>query len=281
MSGRAWWLLPLALVVVAVAARQSGTTATSSGDLTARIRGVVPQRDGPLRRCDVRKPGTVVLLVLGQSNAGNHGGRAKNGPSAANPTVTVFNGSGCASLQDPLPGATGQGQSIWSHLEPAFAQRGRARDVVLAVVAVEGTSMEEWTADASPLKAHLQNRLAAFKQAGLVPDLVLWQQGEADARAGTQAAAYVSRFEALRAQLRDSGVRAPIVMAQSTMCNNGGSADVRQAIAQLSARHADLRVGPDTDTLRGPMRDDGCHFSEAGLQAAARLWAVAIEGALP
>ncbi|MBL8289242.1 MAG: hypothetical protein JNL85_14775 [Rubrivivax sp.] len=261
--------------------------------LGARLAGVAPFPERGAEPCPwtvprpagARKP--LVLLVLGQSNAGNHGGEAlPHRPPAtagtASAVVTAFDGKACHRLGDPLPGGTGRDRSIWTLLEGELARLGEPREVVLSLLAVEGTTVAEWTHPGSPLRSELGRWLAARDARHFPADFVLWQQGEADAREGTSAARYVQGLEALREQLRGAGVRAPILLARSTRCRSGaGGAVIRAAQDALIARHADVRAGADTDALAGPLRQDDCHFTAAGLQAAARAWGAVLAASLP
>ena len=134
--------------------------------------------------------------------------------------------------------------------------------------------MREWTDPRGPLPALLDTLARGLHAAGLAPTLVLWQQGEADARAGTPPASYQQGMRSVAGRLQAAGIAAPLVLAQSTLCRNEPSAPLRAAIVQLASTDSRFRLGPDTDTLAGaPYRNDGCHFAEAGLQAAAERWA--------
>lgn len=216
-----------------------------------------------------RRP--LVLLALGQSNAGNHGLAA---PGSEEP-IFVFTDQGkCYLTADPLPGATGKGASIWSRLPAALAQEGVDRPLLLAVLAVDASSMREWTDARGPLPALLDDMGRALGAAALPPALVLWQQGEADARAGTAAAAYQQGLLALAGRLRAAGISAPLVLARSTRCRGEPAEPLRAAMAQLAATDPHFILGPDTDDLMdAPYRSDGCHFGPAGLQVAAERWA--------
>ncbi|MBK9234544.1 MAG: hypothetical protein IPO19_00130 [Rhodoferax sp.] len=148
----------------------------------------------------------LVLLVLGQSNAANHGALREQKPVA----LPVVLEEGCALATDPLPGATGRGGSIWSALPQALEAAGvDRRNVVFSVLAVDATSIADWTSPDSPLRQRLVQRLAALKRIGLMPDLVLWQQGEADARLGTDPMAYAAALQQLRTLLDAGGSQAP------------------------------------------------------------------------
>jgi lysophospholipase L1-like esterase len=157
-------------------------------------------------------------------------------------------------------------------------QAAPGRPVVLALLAVDASSSEEWTATASPLRARLKVVAGQLLGAQFVPELVLWQQGEADARIGASTSSYKARLLDLKAHLQALGVAAPVVLAKSTVCRSKPSPPIRQAIDELVAAGAGFEMGPDTDGLvdrpdSNELRHDGCHFSALGQQRAAELWA--------
>lgn len=213
----------------------------------------------------------LVLLALGQSNAGNHGAYA---PSDE-PPIALVAGADCLLASDPLAGATGTGGSIWRHLPGALAGDLAGRKVLITVLAVDATSIGDWTRPGSRLAKRLVEQVKALKQLGLMPDFVLWQQGEADARNGTVAAEYQRGLASLAALLNQAGVQAPLVLARSTVCRSLPNEAIRAAIEQTVATTPDSFVlGPDTDQLQGDTyRRDGCHLSQAGLKQAAAQWA--------
>lgn len=218
------------------------------------------------------------LLILGQSNAANHGAPAEND---GRPTLDLWTPQGCVQATDPLPGGSGSGGSIWSHLPDALRALGRQHRLSLAVIAVDASSIADWSDAKGPLGRHLQQRLQALHAAGWQPDLVLWQQGEADTRKGTAQAEYQQSFERLRLSLREQGIAAPMLLARSTLCGGRRSEPVRAAITDLQRLHTDLLAGPDTDQLdAAATRFGACHFSQAGLAQAAGLWARTIDDAL-
>lgn len=211
-----------------------------------------------------------VILALGQSNAANSGEKV---PMAAAP-VPLFAEGKCFMAADPLPGGTGQGGSIWSRLPHQLSILRPQQSIVLSVLGVDGTSIQDWTGDNSPLRTRLEHHLSAMKAMGLTPQLILWQQGEADARIGTTEAAYGAGLDQLAAVFELNGIQAPIVVAQSTVCRSAPNAQIRAAISAKVAHSARFKQGPDTDTVIGQdLRHDGCHFSEAGLDKAAQHWA--------
>ncbi len=216
------------------------------------------------------------LLVLGQSNAANHGELIRDD---AEPVLPVQSGRDCVQSTDPLPGGTGLGASIWSRLPRELKAAGPTRPIVLSLLAVDATRIDDWSRASSPLTKALDRHLSELRQARWQPDLVLWQQGEADAQAGTSTGDYVTAFDMLLGNLRSAGVNTPVMVANSTYCSSHDpdlarrqQALIRAALLQLQALHADVLRGPDTDLLTGPYRSGPCHFSSAGLDAAARLW---------
>jgi hypothetical protein len=228
---------------------------------------------------ELRAQRPLVLLALGQSNAGNHGSLA---PTGLEP-VTVVAEDRCVLADDPLPGATGAGGSIWRRLPDALARQGVVgRPVVLGVLAVDATSIGDWTRDGSPLRRSLDEKLASMQRVGLMPSLVLWQQGEADAMAGSGTQAYAEGLAALASALSDAGSNAPVLLARSTTCRTPASVAIHAAIEAAPVDNPRLRLGPDTDLLQGSrMRADGCHFTADGLEAAAKMWAERIKAQLP
>ena len=271
-----------ALLVLAMAAALGSWAWRRGGvQLDHRLASIVPVGQRPVLDCRVVAAGTpLVLLVLGQSNAANHGGVLLEGGSAGEAEVTLLAEGHCLRARDPLPGGTGRGGSIWSRLERALQARGLRQPVVLSLLAVDASSIDEWTR--GPLKRRLSDQLAMLRQNGLPPAMVLWQQGEADARIGTSQEAYVHGLLALDAALKRAGLDIPLLLAKSTRCRSGPSAPIRAAIDAALESPSRFKPGPDTDDLSGSEhRSDGCHFTAQGLDAAADRWAESIVRALP
>jgi hypothetical protein len=209
-----------------------------------------------------------VLLVLGQSNAGNHG----TGRGASTRGV-VWHAGRCYAIADPLAGATGDGGSVWSRLADDLA----SPNLVLVVFAVDATRISDWTAGS--VGAHLDALIDDVRRHGIAVSAVLWGQGEADARASVTRDDYARELESLVRRLRERGIGAPILVARSTRCRNTGSAAVRDAVALVAANTPGVVAGPDLDALDEATRADGCHFNAAGLQRAALLWRDALRAA--
>lgn len=250
--------------------------------LTVRLNSIAPTPDlASPRTCQQPEAAApIVLLILGQSNAGNHGAEDEPLGVGVAPQVTVFSGGLCLRSGDPLPGGTGRHKSVWSRLPAHLKLQGYTGEVVIVLLAVEATTVNDWSRVSSPLHKRLQSLLLAMQTDHLRPSLVLWQQGEADALRNTKVDDYVTDFESLLQSIRAAGVTAPVLLARSTYCNGSDGRLVRQAVSRLLARLPDVQAGPDTDTLLGKNRTRGCHFSSAGVDAAAALWAGVIAAAV-
>ena len=119
---------------------------------------------------------------------------------------------------------------------------------------------------------------------GIVPDYILWHQGESDNIANTSVEDYVKRFESIRKAFRDRGITAPIYIAVASYhpaCisdDNGIDKNVRNAQKLLAKKYKDIYLGPDTDKFdRCVYRHDGVHFSSKGLEAHAKAWLKALK----
>ena len=123
---------------------------------------------------------------------------------------------------------------------------------------------------------------------GVVPDVILWHQGESDNIAGTSEQDYIDSFLSVRDVFRSRGVDAPIVVAVASYhpaCidadGNGLGPDVRAAQKELPRRYPDILPGPDTDRLdRCCYRHDGVHFSGKGLDIHAAMWLQSVKKAM-
>jgi len=221
----------------------------------------------------IGREGVVVVLVLGQSNAANHG-ETRAGPVPG--IYTTYDGR-CFIAADPLPGATGMGGSVWMRLAPLLQQKGLARAVLLVPMAVASTSIKQWN-DHPDLASGLVQTLRRLSDAGFRPSIVLWHQGEADSFAETSGKSYRHQVVEFLNKLRSMAVGAPIVVAQGTRCQKRSNDAVRTIQAKLPHLLPGVFIGPDLDKLfDGYHRYDGCHFSGPGLDAAAEAWFKAIE----
>ena len=245
------------------------------------LRGVDSSVVGGRMPVDPRMVGdAAVLLLIGQSNGGNHG----DVQHVANRRVfnfNVFDGL-CYPARDPLLGATGDGGSPWCILGDALVEAGFASSVLLVPLCVGGATVEQW-APGGGYHHRMTYCLRRLSEAGFWPSHVLWHQGEANALYGTEAAAYCRAFRALVGSLRQLEISAPVYVAiASYFAVPGGYAAQQQVVggAQRSLVDAEEGIfqGPDTDVIRE--RYDGCHIGGDGLIAHAQAWRVVLTGSV-
>ena len=164
---------------------------------------------------------------------------------------------------------------MWSRLAESIAERSPSGGIILSVLGVDASSVSDWTRD-GPLSDRLRDLLDALRRDQVRVSAVLWQQGEADARAGVSAEQYAAALGILIRRLRDGGIVAPVLLGRSTRCRNSGNNEVRKGVALAAAREVGVFLGPDTDALGDDYRSDGCHFNGAGLDSAADAWRKAL-----
>ena len=236
--------------------------------LQSRLSALQTTSAKALRDCaGFRAAQPVVLLVLGQSNAANHG----EPTPGRSPATWMMDTGICSISSDPLPGATGSGGTPWSLLPQRLAALGLAQPVLIQLLAVDASTVNDWVRSDSPLRGRLRQAVARNAESGLQPQFVLWQQGEADARAGTSPDQYRKGLLDLADQLHEQGLDAPILLALSTVCRSPPHAGLRTSLLALPQTDARFKVGPDTDQVQS--RRDGCHWDIAGRQQVAQAWA--------
>lgn len=226
------------------------------------------------------KHDTIVLLVLGQSNAANAGSEKYTSPCAQ--TQNFYNGN-LFPLSDPLLGSNGDGGSVWSRLGQQLIENNFAGHVIVAPAAVGGTRIEQWI-QGGDLHHLIVETVASLQSKNLKVTHVLWHQGESNHSAlntlitPTQnAQLYQQNFYVLVQQLRALGIDAPVFPAMTSRCGSTPS-DTALISAQHKLANNSLGIfnGPNTDILDNEYRSDNCHFNGLGLKTHAILWANAI-----
>lgn len=226
---------------------------------------------------DISSADTPVVLAMGQSSAGNHGLSDPLHPAP----IAMVSLQGCLWASEPLPGATGRGGSVWSRLPAELAFRKALPPVLMSVLAVESSSIAEWTRHDSPLRAWLQQHLDHMKLLGRLPNLILWDQGAADVRDGTSQEDYRAGLLALAATVQSQVGPVRILLAPTTRCRSEASTGLHKTVAQLVAADSRFAKGPLLDqAISADMRYDDCHLNVAGLGQAATLWADAVQSAM-
>jgi carbohydrate esterase-like sialic acid-specific acetylesterase len=229
------------------------------------------------RSCAHASGNTAIIVVHGQSNAGNWGSARYTAREAVD-NFDPLTGK-CFAAADPLLGADGIGGSFATRLGDILIQAGRYDRVIVVPLAIGSASLSVLNNERADW---ITNAISKLKEAGLTPTHFLFQQGETDARSTISAEEYVSLLHQLVNRFRVAGFDAPFYLSRSTKC---GMAEPKNTAAvragQLSAVDDALNVrqGPDTDTIGNDGRNpaDGCHMNEIGTLANAALWAAFIK----
>lgn len=227
---------------------------------------------------DIDRDKLVVILAVGQSIAANFG----SAPYTPGPGVYSFYNGRCFPGHDPLPGAEGDGGSIWSRLGDLMIQRGLAKRVLLVAVGAGGSSVSEWVPDAR-LYPRLLDATSSLKAIGLKPDVVIWFQGSRDKSMGpTRYQSYLREFiYALPFLGIRLGQPTRLMVATHTRCQSDAVPGLQAAQRSVIDPGAFIFAGPTMDVLENDAKYDGCHYNESGLRRAAAMWLAALEGILP
>ncbi|MDO5895131.1 sialate O-acetylesterase [Agrobacterium sp. Azo12] len=217
---------------------------------------------------------TAVIVVLGQSNAGNHCGGAHAASSNKVHNFNLQNG-GMYLASDPLLGATGPSGCFATFLGDKLIADGRYQRVILAPMSINATLASDWAA-AGVFSQNIRVMCRRLAASGLPPTMVLYHQGESDNAEGTSAATITAALRSMVDVFRSEGVTAPVFIAlASTWAGYSNNAAVRAGQAAAVNGGLGIYQGPDTDTI-GPAYRDSVHFLATGSQMHADLWASTI-----
>jgi len=208
------------------------------------------------------------VLVVGQSNAANHGSWRAHAPD---PHRSWYAGQAYA-LRDPLPGCSGIGGSPWARLALLDSQKSK-QNWLIACAAVGSSSMADWQPGGALFREASENlrQLNAF---GLRPDWIVLHQGETDAFVGTDQKTYGRQLRRLVAELHVLAPQALIVLCQTSIHGRHvlPNPAVRAAQADVWRELPYVWAGVDTDSFPPHLRaSDGVHFNDRGLQTFAAL----------
>lgn len=221
--------------------------------------------------CPAREARMAVLLLIGQSQTGNHAA-ARHVSAHGDRVAGRFAGT-CQIAASPLLGTTGTWGESWTPLANAMIAAGVADRVVLVPAGIGATSISQWRAGGR-LNAMMLETVKDAQAAYRITH-VLWHQGENDFAEGTTAEAYREMFLSLVASLRAAGVDAPVFASVSSRCADGWTPDNPIAAAQraLPGAAPGVHAGVDTDRLVGVEdRYDGCHFGSRAQETVAAAW---------
>jgi hypothetical protein len=215
---------------------------------------------------------TAVIVILGQSNAANHGG----GRYVAKHRVDNFNiyDGKCYHAEDPLLGASGDGGNFATRLGDKLIQDGAFDRVILAPIGMGGTTVEQW-ADQGMFNRRIPVLVRRLYDAGLSADFILWHQGEGNPGMGDRdGRQYRKNLLEVIETFRRYGVDAPFFVALATLCGgpHQNAQNIRAGQKGAVDPSAGIYQGPDTDIIGVEYRWDKCHFDDMGLSLAAALW---------
>jgi lysophospholipase L1-like esterase len=202
----------------------------------------------------------MTVLALGQSNIANHGPeRAKGGPGA----LMLTEKKGLVPMQDPLPGATGDGGSVWTRFAPLAIKRGLCDEIAVIAVAAENTTVADWMQGAKAA-SRLDAALDAADTCDAEITHIVWHQGERDTQINTPGGAYARYLTAVIGGLRMRGLDVPVIVCNASYLAGATSESVRLAQQAVVNPIAGVYAGPDTDAIGAEHRFDDCHFDAKG-----------------
>jgi hypothetical protein len=226
---------------------------------------VPPQRSRSASRPDPAKR-CLTLLCLGQSNAANFGDVRSSGGSG---TFAFCQGKYFA-CDDPMPGAGGDGGSVWSRVASRVLFETGIDCCIVCDLAQGSTSIADWAPDGTLFNRAVSSAIQLQKD-GFPISAVVWHQGETDAELQTTTSQYHERLKQMIQRFRDFGIDAPIFVCIASRGSNGRTFEPVR-LAQQSVVDAGQRIYPgcDTDALDEHARWDRLHFNLRGLDAFAR-----------
>lgn len=272
----------------------------SGGWYVCRIRAM--SNDRVLAAAEVPHVGVgEVFVVAGQSNSANHGEEKQQTRTGR---VAAFEGGRWQLANDPQPGASGNGGSFIPPFGDAISERFNV-PVGIVACGIGATSVREWLPKGArfPNPPTIVDRVRQLDDgqweskgdafAMLVARMkscgshgfraVLWHQGESDANQkdatrtlrGDLYRQYLEQL--IRDSRREIGWDVPWFVALVSYHVPGDEASPEIRAAQKSLWDAGIALeGPDSDSLKGELRDgggQGVHFSGRGLREHAARWA--------
>lgn len=246
------------------------------------IYGPIPNATGRKQvACGSDRESTFVIVTLGQSNAANFAaGRYSTYGNVAN--FNPYDGK-CYHAIDPLLGASGDSANFATRLGDILIERGFAERIVVAPIAMGNTRIEDWSSG-GVFNQRITVLIRRLFDAGITPDVILWQQGEGNAGDDDPGGRnYARHLLEVVQTFRNYGIAAPFMIALCTLCGERHPNAKNARAGQRAAVRTELStfLGPDTDQLGHEYRFDGCHMSERGAQKQAEMWADSIMALRP
>lgn len=218
------------------------------------------QADGRIERSCPAIDEALVLVTGGQSNASN----AIPVRYEVKRDVSIWFDGRCFPASDPMLGATASGGSLWSVLGDQL-EENIDRPILLIAGAVGGTQFSDWLDDRSGYYEALIQRVSTARDAGYMPDLILWHQGETDAEAERNLDALEDDVTSVTNRLLADIPTAPLYLFQATRCIGqhrvNGVPEVVEVMKKVADANTRIITGMNTDVLGRDYRWDTCHFN--------------------
>ena len=220
--------------------------------------------------CPPQDRATAVLLVAGQSNAGNYQGQRYVG---VDDHVINFSQGRCTIASSPLLGADGQYGESWTLLANKLIQANLYSTVILIPASVGSSPIHRWAAGGD-LNRMLVSAIRDAKPRYTIT-AILWHQGATDYASRTPENTYRSDLGSLIAVIRAEGVAAPFYVSTSSYQQTADWSE-DNPISRAQGALVDggsILAGPDTDhDVTATDRYDGLHFSASGQEKFTDAW---------
>lgn len=242
--------------------------------------------------CPKQTSRTLVILILGQSNAGN---QAETLFTADNSRIVNYFHGECFIASDPLLGNAGFGGSQWVRAASKIMKSVNSYDkIILIPAAINGSSVKEWAhnsefAENSPsselqsrgLGILLQETLQSAKINGYKITHILWHQGERDAHK-MSAVDYKKYLNQIIHKTRLVFPDSKFYVSIASGCTSTSPPDpvIHNAQMTIINNKDHIYQGPNTDLWfsKEYRQKDGCHLNDLGMAMAAEEWSKIIIG---
>jgi hypothetical protein len=221
---------------------------------------------------------TMVALTLGQSNAANYSDVKYKVKRA----VYSYNKGELYKANDPLPGASDKGGSVWSVLGDMLIDSSLYDKVIIIPIAEGGTNISCW--GSGNCNKTLIETLKDLKQRNIQLTHVFLHQGESDNLQNTSKETYKNELQKVLKTINTYQVNTPFYISiasfHSHAINKPGGIDtnIQNAQKEFINEHRNVYMGAFTDTIIHAIdRYDGIHFSGYGIKKYATSWFNAIK----
>jgi hypothetical protein len=226
---------------------------------------------------ELRKPHTLIILTLGQSNSCNSSNFYYK---PKHRVLNYYNGT-LYEATEPLIGGDGSGGSVWTMLGDKLIEHGLCDRAVFITIGVGSTGIGTWASGACHLK--LEETLQDLQKHNIKLNAIIWHQGESD-NGVTPKIVYKNQLKKVYDTFLEYHQNAPfycsIASYGSLSYANPLGIDTAIQHAQMEFVHdyRNVLLGPNTDTLIYALyRHDSQHFSKRGLEAFSDLLLKSLE----